>query len=167
MQCWRCMRWPWGVWHEHARTARINADKLAAVGRQQNLRQRNPTQTCAACHQLPHLSACGHGCLHAVSGAVLQRVGIRCRACAAVLEAVMSRAVWHKGPPPSVGWWPASTSRSDGIFRWWNGVFWSRPVSQRYSKTEAAYTAGLKSQAQNFETEWKHRPKSWPARSRT
>lgn len=35
--------------------------------------------------------------------------------------------VWHKGPPPSEGWWPASSSAELCIWdlRFWNGEFWS------------------------------------------
>lgn len=35
---------------------------------------------------------------------------------------------WHKGPPPHVGWWNASTHRVIGIWRWWDGKTWSCPV---------------------------------------
>lgn len=32
---------------------------------------------------------------------------------------------WRSGPPPEVGWWPASTSQNPELLRWWNGKFWS------------------------------------------
>lgn len=39
----------------------------------------------------------------------------------------MSKRIWHKGPPPHVGWWNA-TSDTDGApntFSWWDGRAWS------------------------------------------
>ncbi len=35
---------------------------------------------------------------------------------------------WHKGPPPFPGWWNASWNFNDGIWRWWNGRYWSKAV---------------------------------------
>ena len=35
---------------------------------------------------------------------------------------------WHKGPPPHVGWWNASTSRARNLWRWWDGAEWSTYV---------------------------------------
>lgn len=32
---------------------------------------------------------------------------------------------WHKGPPPEIGWWPASINEDPQSIRWWNGKFWS------------------------------------------
>jgi hypothetical protein len=32
----------------------------------------------------------------------------------------MTKQIWHKGPPPHVGWWNASLFRESGIWRWWN-----------------------------------------------
>ena len=45
---------------------------------------------------------------------------------------------WHKGPPPSVGWWPASFCGGLDSYRWWNGKKWSVPVSS----SETAEIAG-------------------------
>jgi hypothetical protein len=33
---------------------------------------------------------------------------------------------WRWGPPPSIGWWPASVSRAPQWLRWWDGKKWSR-----------------------------------------
>lgn len=38
------------------------------------------------------------------------------------------RTVWHSGPPPAIGWWPASINRNFGPIRWWDGVSWSLPA---------------------------------------
>jgi len=32
---------------------------------------------------------------------------------------------WRSGPPPEVGWWPASALRRPSYLRYWNGTFWS------------------------------------------
>ena len=77
----------------------------------------------------------------------------------------MSDAKWHKGPPPSVGWWPASGFQFDDIYRWWNGTNWSKPAAKRDGKRLAAYMANLPSATDDIE--WQHRPASWPKRSRT
>lgn len=37
----------------------------------------------------------------------------------------MSERVWHKGPPPHVGWWNASVLRDESAWRWWDGQEWS------------------------------------------
>ena len=75
---------------------------------------------------------------------------------------------WHSGPPPSVGWWPASASflPEKGYLRWFNGEEWSAPATPDESSKNAAIAA------RNFcrrvdEVKWQHRPASWPKRSRT
>jgi hypothetical protein len=73
---------------------------------------------------------------------------------------------WHKGPPPSIGWWPASNCRSPKILRWWNGKVWSFPAGSDTSKEAAAELAEVKAY-DNADIEWTDRPASWPARSRT
>lgn len=37
--------------------------------------------------------------------------------------------VWRSGPPPSIGWWPASAGKWLTILRWWDGIKWSEFVS--------------------------------------
>ena len=37
----------------------------------------------------------------------------------------MTNRVWHKGPPPHVGWWNASIAGDLTAWRWWDGVRWS------------------------------------------
>jgi len=73
---------------------------------------------------------------------------------------------WHKGPPPSIGWWPASYRRNPDMLRWWDGSAWSQPALRGDSAKTAATSAEKKSRHQN-EIEWKDRPASWPERSRT
>ena len=73
---------------------------------------------------------------------------------------------WHKGPPPSIGWWPASNYRNPDILRWWNGEWWSCGCVANYSAQTAASSAAQKSRFQD-DIEWADRPAWWPERSRT
>ncbi len=72
---------------------------------------------------------------------------------------------WHKGPPPSIGWWPASICRDTTILRWWNGKWWSCGCAASYSAQTAASSAAQKSTLEGIE--WTERPASWPERART
>lgn len=40
---------------------------------------------------------------------------------------------WFYGPPPEVGWWPASAYGNIRALRWWDGSKWSADVSDRCS----------------------------------
>jgi hypothetical protein len=73
---------------------------------------------------------------------------------------------WHKGPPPSVGWWPASRLRNPNVLRWWDGSAWSFPVSIRMTSAQAERHSAKKSD-RTCDIEWTERPASWPERSRT
>jgi hypothetical protein len=74
---------------------------------------------------------------------------------------------WHKGPPPSVGWWPASSYWEDAyVLRWWNGEYWSRPAEAGFELHQVAATAALKDPSQHL-IEWTDRPAWWPERSKT
>lgn len=78
----------------------------------------------------------------------------------------MSETVWHKGPPPSVGWWIASTLRDKDALRWWNGRDWSMVAFRRYSPERAAAQAKIRASS-NLKIEWADRPSDWPERSMT
>jgi hypothetical protein len=73
---------------------------------------------------------------------------------------------WHKGPPPSVGWWPASYWEDKNVLRWWNGKYWSRPAEAWFELHQVAATADIKDASQDS-IEWTDRPASWPERSKT
>jgi hypothetical protein len=73
---------------------------------------------------------------------------------------------WHKGPPPSIGWWPASTYRDPESLRWWNGRRWSLPAYSDMTATEASWRARGDTHSQSI-IEWTDRPAWWPERSRT
>jgi hypothetical protein len=54
----------------------------------------------------------------------------------------MSKGKWNGGPPPAVGWWPASRNRVYGPYRWWDGKIWSLPAWRGDSlETVAQYAA--------------------------
>jgi hypothetical protein len=74
---------------------------------------------------------------------------------------------WHKGPPPSIGWWPASSCMAKDALRWWDGMYWSCVAFIDDSDEEAARYAGRRSRYQTRQIKWRNRPASWPERSRT
>ncbi len=73
---------------------------------------------------------------------------------------------WRKGPPPSIGWWPASACRNSNCLRWWNGKWWSIAVPQEFKAESAARNAAIKSSLEG-DIEWTDRPAWWPERSKT
>lgn len=75
---------------------------------------------------------------------------------------------WFSGPPPSVGWWPASSTRAKwgARYRWWNGSRWSVWASDS-DGPEKAGLFGMLVDPFPGQIEWQHRPDSWPERSKT
>jgi hypothetical protein len=73
---------------------------------------------------------------------------------------------WHKGPPPSIGWWPASRHRKPDVLRWWDGSRWSYPANRHMTAEKAAISAEMPSSF-SYSIEWADRPASWPERSKT
>jgi len=75
---------------------------------------------------------------------------------------------WHKGPPPSLGWWPASIERNANHLRWWDGRQWSWRASMIDGPLVAAWLAARpESKHLQPNIEWTERPDWWPERSRT
>jgi hypothetical protein len=75
---------------------------------------------------------------------------------------------WHKGPPPSIGWWPASVSGDPDATRWWDGKRWSEVAFDGYSAAEVETTAKTPvGWIKQPYIQWQHRPESWPERSKT
>ena len=76
----------------------------------------------------------------------------------------MSKPKWHKGSPPSIGWWPASIGHSVDIttkhrkklIRWWDGQFWSVAAFPDFTAAEAADCVCFKAPGQNL-IEWSER----------
>lgn len=76
---------------------------------------------------------------------------------------------WHKGPPPSIGWWPTKHyhNRDSATYRWWDGECWSWAAFAHESAEKAARWALKKETLHTDNIEWAERPKDWPERSRT
>ena len=51
---------------------------------------------------------------------------------------------WHKGPPPEIGWWPASLCENNKLLRWWDGEFWSIGAFSFLSAEQAGHVAKIK-----------------------
>jgi hypothetical protein len=79
----------------------------------------------------------------------------------------MNNAIWHKGPPPSIGWWPASRVGVRGFYRWWDGTQWSAPAGRYATAAQAELCARSVTVVPQSSISWLPRPDSWPARSRT
>lgn len=83
----------------------------------------------------------------------------------------MANTKWHSGPPPSLGWWPATIDilsflKVSPLYRWWDGSVWSIPA--HYSRD--AWSAGVRAErkdASGNEILWQHRPANWPKNSLT
>jgi hypothetical protein len=73
---------------------------------------------------------------------------------------------WHKGPPPSIGWWPASLFFNPKSFRWWDGEQWSLNANEGMDLERISQLARKPSLCQE-EIEWTDRPHNWPERSKT
>jgi hypothetical protein len=49
---------------------------------------------------------------------------------------------WRAGPPPRIGWWPASKINDPTSLRWWNGKYWSESAHHTCPSPRAAQLAG-------------------------
>ena len=74
---------------------------------------------------------------------------------------------WRKGPPPSLGWWPASNNRDAAVYRWWDGKRWSLSCFDVYTAEYAGYIAKTKVSNSGHLIEWTDRPEWWPESSKT
>ena len=66
----------------------------------------------------------------------------------------MSDRIWHKGPPPHVGWWNASAMHLNDCWRWWDGQIWSEPAYPHQSANSAAVCADLTSERSHESIHW-------------
>lgn len=55
----------------------------------------------------------------------------------------MSARLWNYGPPPHAGWWNASATLSDDMWRWWNGKSWSEAAWEDMDAKYAGVMAGF------------------------
>lgn len=62
---------------------------------------------------------------------------------------------WRSGPPPEVGWWPASACKNPKCLRHWNGKKWSVQVYD----SESRYCAelGSKIRIESKQIQWTDR----------
>jgi hypothetical protein len=72
---------------------------------------------------------------------------------------------WHRGPPPSIGWWPTrgAADKYESL-RWWDGIKWGLGVTEGCTPEFAEWAAQRTSLAQDIR--WSERPADWPKRSR-
>jgi hypothetical protein len=73
---------------------------------------------------------------------------------------------WHKGPPPSIGWWPASFLMDADVIRWWNGEVWSIHARAGFSPEKVLVAANTPC-GDSTDLHWTERPEWWPDRSKT
>jgi len=67
----------------------------------------------------------------------------------------MSAVQWFSGPPPAVGWWPASALGLIDFYYWWDGEEWSQYACFDFSPEQAEYRASRRSKnSQNIK--WRH-----------
>lgn len=57
-------------------------------------------------------------------------------------ESMFRLIEWHRGHPPHPGWWMASRNSEPGIWRWWDGAFWSLAANDFDAAELAASLAG-------------------------
>lgn len=66
--------------------------------------------------------------------------------------------VWRKGPPPSIGWWPADHElRDPQCIRWWDGVGWSCYALDTETSADAAASVVRAYPFPNKEIRWTDR----------
>jgi hypothetical protein len=67
---------------------------------------------------------------------------------------IPEKLVWRKGPPPEIGWWPASVQKHYVSIRWWDGKCWSINCSYRTTKRQAGFSADIKEPGAMPYIEW-------------
>ncbi|MDR0274101.1 MAG: hypothetical protein LBI48_01935 [Burkholderiaceae bacterium] len=75
----------------------------------------------------------------------------------------MAKRIWHKGPPPHIGWWNTSINRDESMWRWWNGKHWSCSVKTGDGVMSAAYAASVGTFYEMSSIEWTD---YWPENAR-
>jgi hypothetical protein len=75
---------------------------------------------------------------------------------------------WHRGPPPSIGWWPTQEGESAfarGV-RWWDGTRWSFAPRESDPPGIVQWCAEQRSHMSPT-LFWSERPAEWPSRGHT
>ncbi|UIS65435.1 hypothetical protein [Acidovorax phage AP1] len=75
----------------------------------------------------------------------------------------MSERVWHKGPPPHVGWWESSSIENKGVWRWWDGERWSLNCRPDDLVAEISRRSQIKSAGAGIGISWTD---YWPENAR-
>jgi hypothetical protein len=80
--------------------------------------------------------------------------------------ALPKKPVWRKGPPPEIGWWPASINRNPKMLRWWDGVEWGLAAEPTNRESYAAALAKKRPAAQGAirwtDRWWLNQPEGFP-----
>lgn len=66
---------------------------------------------------------------------------------------------WYEGPPPEIGWWPASCLGYVDSIRWWDGACWSIAADMLQTSDYAANMAAIKDEYTQTEIRWT--PRWW------
>ena len=61
---------------------------------------------------------------------------------------------WKSGPPPAIGWWPASRFKDIKGLRWWSGEWWSYSARPEFSASEARLAAKYLTHRHGTEIQW-------------
>jgi len=69
----------------------------------------------------------------------------------------MNKTTWHKGAPPSIGWWPASCQEDIEEIRWWDGELWSFAAYPDQSAASAGHASQQKNYTYSKEFKWSER----------
>jgi hypothetical protein len=64
---------------------------------------------------------------------------------------------WRSGPPPEIGWWPASMTCDPDCIRFWNGWRWSLFCTSADDISEARRSARKRAPYHNDEIRWTDR----------
>lgn len=56
---------------------------------------------------------------------------------------------WFSGPPPSVGWWPASWDCRPEVLRYWNGKYFSVCATDNWTAEEVAVVGTISGRYQD------------------
>ena len=72
------------------------------------------------------------------------------------------RPTWRTGPPPCIGWWPASNCKFHGAIRWWNGKGWSAACYRGDPLWFVEEAARFPATDNPANVRWRERPLRWP-----
>lgn len=77
-----------------------------------------------------------------------------------------SDCVWRSGPPPEIGWWPASVNDppNPSILRFWGGEFWSIGVEHSSDCDYAQYAGNLQGLPSDYVSAIRWTDRWWEAK---